>query len=114
MKPVCNPAVAHWFDPPRGDEPDWRSRVQLATALCDGCPLVDPCLRTGRRGRESGVWGGELLDEGRLVPVHDVDASAARRAHAAYASGDRTHDVRAGEAAYRRQWRARKRQETAA
>jgi len=43
-----------------------------ARALCAGCPLRDVCRSLGVARGESGVWGGALLVEGRIldrVPV---------------------------------------------
>jgi WhiB family redox-sensing transcriptional regulator len=43
--------------------------VELAKALCHGCPFRLPCLAGARhRGEPWGVWGGELFDAGVVVP----------------------------------------------
>ncbi|WP_336923809.1 WhiB family transcriptional regulator [Aquipuribacter sp. SD81] len=43
--------------------------VELAKALCAGCPLVDACLDGALQRREPwGVWGGQLVLAGVVVP----------------------------------------------
>jgi WhiB family redox-sensing transcriptional regulator len=43
--------------------------VELAKSLCQGCPLREPCLAGALQRREPwGVWGGELLVQGVVVP----------------------------------------------
>jgi WhiB family transcriptional regulator, redox-sensing transcriptional regulator len=43
--------------------------VELAKALCATCPLRDPCLQGALERREPwGVWGGELVLQGVVVP----------------------------------------------
>ena len=43
--------------------------VEYAKALCQGCPLRSPCLAGALERREPwGVWGGELLLGGVVVP----------------------------------------------
>lgn len=42
--------------------------VEQAKALCRECPLQELCLQAGLEAREPwGVWGGELLERGRIV-----------------------------------------------
>lgn len=42
--------------------------VEQAKALCRECPLQELCLQTGLELREPwGVWGGELLERGRII-----------------------------------------------
>ncbi|USQ81248.1 WhiB family transcriptional regulator [Ornithinimicrobium faecis] len=43
--------------------------VEQAKALCLECPLRELCLQTGIELREPwGVWGGELIERGRIIP----------------------------------------------
>ena len=48
------------------DEPE---EVERAKALCGGCPVRGACLAGALdRGEPWGVWGGELFDQGAVVP----------------------------------------------
>jgi WhiB family transcriptional regulator, redox-sensing transcriptional regulator len=43
--------------------------VEYAKSLCQGCPLRRECLDGALARREPwGVWGGELLVQGAIVP----------------------------------------------
>lgn len=43
--------------------------VELAKSLCRGCPVRMECLASALERREPwGVWGGELLIQGVVVP----------------------------------------------
>lgn len=43
--------------------------VELAKALCQSCPLITECLAGALDRREPwGVWGGQLLIQGVVVP----------------------------------------------
>jgi WhiB family redox-sensing transcriptional regulator len=43
--------------------------VERAKALCRGCPIRERCLAGALERRERwGVWGGQLLDHGTVVP----------------------------------------------
>ena len=45
------------------------SDVEAAKALCQGCPVRGACLEGALERREPwGVWGGELLLRGAIVP----------------------------------------------
>jgi WhiB family redox-sensing transcriptional regulator len=45
------------------------SDVELAKALCGGCPVREACLASALERREPwGVWGGQLLVQGVVVP----------------------------------------------
>ncbi len=45
------------------------SDVELAKALCGTCPLRQACLTGALERREPwGVWGGELLNQGVVIP----------------------------------------------
>lgn len=48
---------------------DREQRVTVARAVCARCPLTAACLANAVQHRESGVWGGEYLHEGVIVPV---------------------------------------------
>lgn len=42
--------------------------IARAKAICDRCPLVEPCLEGARARREPwGVWGGQLFANGRVL-----------------------------------------------
>lgn len=46
--------------------------LAAAVAVCGGCPLKQTCLGLGLSRAESGVWGGQLLQGGKVldrVPV---------------------------------------------
>lgn len=46
---------------------DTREGVEEAKAKCLGCPIRESCLRVALERREpAGVWGGELLDRGKV------------------------------------------------
>ncbi|WP_374929075.1 WhiB family transcriptional regulator [Kytococcus sedentarius] len=51
-----------WFaDTPAG--------VEHAKSLCHGCPVRTLCLEGAVERREPwGVWGGELIEAGRVLP----------------------------------------------
>jgi len=43
--------------------------VELAKALCVGCPIQVQCLAGALERREPwGVWGGELFSQGVVIP----------------------------------------------
>jgi WhiB family transcriptional regulator, redox-sensing transcriptional regulator len=44
--------------------------LELAKAHCRSCPLRAPCLAGAIERREPcGVWGGEIFDRGKILPV---------------------------------------------
>ncbi len=69
------------------------AELELAKALCVGCPLQVPCLRGAlERAEPWGVWGGEIFERGEVVArkrprgrprKEDVAVDAVRRAEAA-------------------------------
>jgi WhiB family transcriptional regulator, redox-sensing transcriptional regulator len=60
--PLCRTEPDLYFSEDPGD-------LRLAKMLCRGCPLQMACL-TGalERGEPWGVWGGELFQDGRIIP----------------------------------------------
>lgn len=43
--------------------------LEQAKTLCGGCPLRALCLQTALAAREPwGVWGGELIENGKILP----------------------------------------------
>ena len=43
--------------------------INAAKAICSTCPLLEPCLRGAVVRREpTGVWGGQLFANGRILP----------------------------------------------
>ena len=43
--------------------------LEQAKTLCRGCPLQLACLQGAIERREPwGVWGGQILDDGRVIP----------------------------------------------
>jgi hypothetical protein len=57
------------FDPLTNTEtPTERvARVRVAESICSPCPGRQECLAAGLAGKESGVWGGVLLNYGTRV-----------------------------------------------
>lgn len=48
---------------------DAPAALERAKALCQSCPAVTACLEGALDRREPwGVWGGQLLCEGRVIP----------------------------------------------
>jgi WhiB family redox-sensing transcriptional regulator len=44
--------------------------IAAAKAICRTCVLIEPCLSTALLRREpSGVWGGQLFVNGRILPL---------------------------------------------
>ena len=45
------------------------AEVELAKLLCRSCPIRRACLEGALRRREPwGVWGGEIVEDGRVIP----------------------------------------------
>jgi hypothetical protein len=43
--------------------------INRAKAICQGCALLEPCLRGAIVRREpTGVWGGQLFANGHILP----------------------------------------------
>lgn len=101
--PRCTPDTAHLFEPLHTGESTWAPRIARAKeGFCSKCELRDACLEAGRKGKESGIWGGVMLDEGRIrrEPIPDMDIETARKLRAQRRAGIDTPRTRAGEAAY--------------
>jgi WhiB family transcriptional regulator, redox-sensing transcriptional regulator len=60
--PLCQTEPDLYFSEDPGD-------LRLAKALCRQCPLLDAGI-TGalERGERWGFWGGELFQNGRIIP----------------------------------------------
>lgn len=55
-----------------GDPDLWfetnKPNIELAKQLCNDCPVMQECLEGAQKRREPyGVWGGELLHNGKIV-----------------------------------------------
>jgi len=43
--------------------------IARAKAICQTCPVIEPCLQGARERREPwGVWGGQLFMNGVILP----------------------------------------------
>jgi WhiB family redox-sensing transcriptional regulator len=62
-----------WWGLWPAQEPDWTSDWELATRLCTGCPVIEPCLELELRTAgpdTTGVWGALAEDDRRaLYPI---------------------------------------------
>lgn len=69
--PLCRDAANPdlWF--PRNNE-----AIAIAKQVCAQCPLTSRCLQFAQQSRETGVWGGQLLEHGkiRIRPLRDLAA----------------------------------------
>ncbi|MCT1776385.1 WhiB family transcriptional regulator [Brachybacterium sp. p3-SID957] len=62
--PCHDPEAADLFFAERPAE------LERAKALCSGCPLREACLEGAlQRGEPWGVWGGQILEAGRVIAV---------------------------------------------
>jgi WhiB family transcriptional regulator, redox-sensing transcriptional regulator len=72
---ATGPGLPVGFDLPCGQDPELffaesPGEVELAKAMCRGCRARIACLAGALERREAcGVWGGELLMRGVIVPV---------------------------------------------
>ena len=72
------PSTLHWSER--------NAAVDQAKALCRTCAHVDECLTFALvRAEPDGVWGGELLREGRVIPAYPRPGRPARLRPAAEA-----------------------------
>lgn len=51
------------LDPDGEPDPEYRKDID---AFCQLCPAQPQCLATGVSRKESGVWGGVYLDNGKI------------------------------------------------
>lgn len=58
--PACAQADPNLFDP------HTESELAAARDICAVCPIAPECLSIGFKRGEWGVWGGVLLEEGRV------------------------------------------------
>jgi WhiB family redox-sensing transcriptional regulator len=74
MQGLALAAISEDLDLPCRTDPDLffaesPADVEVAKALCVGCPLRRDCLAGALDRREPwGVWGGELFERGVIVP----------------------------------------------
>lgn len=47
----------------------------LIDAYCRRCPVARECLQAGQEWRADGVWGGVVLNDGKVAPVRRREAS---------------------------------------
>ena len=58
----CRQAPDLWFS----HHPE---EVECAKRICHHCAAIDHCLAAAlARGERWGVWGGQLLEDGRVIP----------------------------------------------
>lgn len=58
----------------RGD-PYRELQVALAKSICQGCPFRIDCLTFALEHREEcGIWGGEEIERGRILPASTMPA----------------------------------------
>jgi hypothetical protein len=98
-----------WFDADSDD-----ASHEQARRVCVGCPIRSSCLQDGMAGRHSGVYGGHLLELGRLPTAFREAARGwsdrtVGAYHAAFVGGDESPLTRAGEAEYQRRSKAARR-----
>lgn len=71
---VLHPSVTPAATPCRSNDPElWfaesPTEVERAKSLCGGCPFRVRCLDDAiARSEPWGVWGGELLSQGVVIP----------------------------------------------
>jgi WhiB family redox-sensing transcriptional regulator len=66
------------FFAPAGERPETRMvRESKARAVCNACPVIEPCRQWARENREYGFWGGESEEE-RAAAGFRVDMPVGR------------------------------------
>lgn len=84
---LCRDDPGLFDDPARCPGTAERKRVLEAVTICGQCPVSRECLDFGKRNRYWGIFGGQLLRGGVLVPLHYLfDRSRMRRDPAAKAA----------------------------
>jgi len=64
---ACHQTDANLFFP-TGSTGDAISQIHAAKAVCNACPVQDPCLRFAlETNQEAGIWGGKDEDERRRL-----------------------------------------------
>ena len=59
---------------------DLPAELQLAKAYCQPCPVRRACLSGAvERGEPHGVWGGEILARGAIIPEKRTRGRPTRR-----------------------------------
>lgn len=71
---ACVGADPELFFPTSADE------LAAAQGICSDCAMRDLCRTLGESRRESGVWGGTLLDRGRVLHAVPVIGRPRKRA----------------------------------
>ncbi len=67
----CAGRLALFFPPSDQKTALRNAAVEQAKAICATCPAAYACLADAlARGEPDGVWGGELLRDGQLVPAY--------------------------------------------
>ena len=76
---ACRGMDSTFFFHPDGERGPARAhRERRAKAVCQGCPVIEPCRRHALATREPyGVWGGLTEDERRLA-LHGRARGSAR------------------------------------
>ena len=72
--------------------------VDLAKSFCRRCPIRRECLTEAfARSEPWGVWGGELFDQGRIVPAPKAKGRPRKDAAAVAARAERELAARLAE-----------------
>lgn len=63
---ACSPELAHLFDvgAPHAEKDAERTRHRAAQTVCAGCPVREACRDDAFAGRQMGVYGGVVMDQG--------------------------------------------------
>ena len=75
---ACAGCIDLFFAPPGEREEPRLHREAKASAICAGCPVLEPCRKYARRTGQLGFWGGEN-DESRADWRRQARAAAALR-----------------------------------
>jgi WhiB family transcriptional regulator, redox-sensing transcriptional regulator len=58
----------HLFFPPLAERPQARAKREAkAAAICETCPVAEPCRDYARQHHEYGFWGGESEEDRHLM-----------------------------------------------